>query len=244
MPPPPPHAAASASISVVIPMYNEQDSIQAAVAAARETLERLAADYEIVIVDDASTDGSAALAAALAARDARIRVLRHERNRTLGGALRTGFAAARKRLVLYTDADQPVDLAVLPRALELLETSGADLLAGYRLNPGAAGARRALYTRAYNALIRALFGLPVRDVNFAFKLFRRRLLETITLRSEGSLIDAELLLKARQAGARFVELGLEYQPRRRGRSTLGSPRVIARLLRELLAFRKELASRR
>jgi glycosyltransferase involved in cell wall biosynthesis len=221
-------------------MYNEEESIEAAVAAARAALEPLGADYEIVIVDDGSTDRSAALAEALAAGDPRLRVLRHERNCTLGAALRTGFAAARRELVLYTDADLPVDLRVLPRALDELERSGADLLAGYRLNPAAAGRRRALYTRAYNGLIRALFGLPVRDVNFAFKLFRRRLLESVTLRSEGSLIDAELLLKARNAGARFVELGVEYQPRRRGRSTLGSPRVILKLLWELVALRREL----
>jgi glycosyltransferase involved in cell wall biosynthesis len=230
----------SASISVVIPMYNEAESIEAAVAAARAALEAAGADYEIVIVDDASTDGSAALVEALASRDARIRLLRHARNRTLGGALRTGFGAAANELVLYTDADLPVDLQVLPRALALLDESGADLLLGYRLNPGAAGARRAVYTRAYNALVRSVFGLPVRDVNFAFKLFRRRLLGSMTLRSEGSFIDAELLLRAREAGARFVELGVPYRPRTRGRSTLASPGVILKLLRELIAYRREL----
>jgi glycosyltransferase involved in cell wall biosynthesis len=229
-----------ASISVVIPMYNEAESIEGTVAAARAALEAAAADFEIVIVDDASTDGSAAMAEALAAGDARLRVLRHARNRTLGGALRTGFGAAAKELVLYTDADLPVDLRALPRALALLHESGADLLLGYRLNPGAAGARRALYTRAYNALVQSLFRLPVRDVNFAFKLFRRRLLEGVALRSEGSFIDAELLLEARRAGARFVELGLDYQPRTRGRSTLASPRVILTLLRELFAYRRAL----
>jgi glycosyltransferase involved in cell wall biosynthesis len=230
----------STTLSVVIPMYNEEASIEAAVAAARAALEPLAAAWEIVIVDDGSTDRGAVLAEALAAREPRIRVLRHARNRTLGAALRTGFAAARHELVLYTDADLPVDLGVLPRALELLQRSGADLLAGFRLNPDAAGPRRALYTRAYNWLIRAMFGLPLRDVNFAFKLFRRRLLDSVALRSEGSLIDAELLLKARNAGARIVELGVEYQPRKRGRSTLASPRVILKLLWELVALRREL----
>lgn len=224
-------------------MYNEAESIEGTVAAARAALAAAGADYEIVIVDDASTDGSGALAEALVRGDARIRVLRHAQNRTLGGALRTGFLAAGNELVLYTDADLPVDLQVLPRALALLDASGADLLLGYRLNPGAAGWRRALYTWGYNALVRALFGLPVRDVNFAFKLFRRRLLENLTLRSEGSFIDAELLLRARGAGARFVELGVPYRPRTRGRSTLASPGVILKLLRELIAYRRELGGR-
>jgi glycosyltransferase involved in cell wall biosynthesis len=235
-----PEAARAISISVVIPAYNEEESLERAVSAAREALADVAPDHEVVVVDDASTDRTGMLADALASRDSCVRVVHHARNRTLGAALRSGFAAARGDLVLYTDADLPVDLRALPAALALLEREKADLLAGYRLNPGAAGMRRALYTWAYNRLIRAVFGLEVRDVNFAFKLFRRRLLEGMTLKSEGSFIDAELLLRARRAGARIVELGVEYVPRRHGASKLSSPFVIATILRELLALRAEL----
>lgn len=229
-----------ASLSVVLPVYNEEDGLARAVAAALEACKRTLTDYEIVIVDDASSDRSGALAEQLARQDPRVRVLHHVRNRTLGGALKTGFAAARKELVLYTDADLPVDLAVLPRALALFERSGADLLAGYRLNRGAAGPRRALYTWCYNRLIRTTFGLEVRDVNFAFKLLKRRLLEGFTLCSEGSFIDAELLLRARRSGARIEQIGLDYLARAHGRSKLASPRVILGILREMLALRREL----
>lgn len=238
---PAPAASPVSSISVVLPAYNEEDCIERTVAAARRALEGLASVHEIVVVNDASTDRTGALAESLARSDDHVRVIHHERNRTLGGALRSGFAAARGELVLYTDADLPVDLKALPVALALLEHERADLLAGYRLNPGAAGRRRALYTWGYNRLIRAVFGLAVRDVNFAFKLFRRRLLEGMMLRSEGSFIDAELLLRARKAGARLVELGVEYVPRSGGVSKLSSPRVIATILRELLALRVELS---
>ena len=238
---PAPAAAPTRSISVVLPAYNEEDCIERAVAAAREALADVASVHEIVVVDDASTDRTGALAEGLARADNRVRVIRHARNRTLGGALRSGFAAARCDLILYTDADLPVDLRALPAALALFERERADLLAGYRLNPQAAGRRRALYTWGYNRLIRAVFGLAVRDVNFAFKLIRRTLLEGMTLRSEGSFIDAELLLRARKAGARFVELGVEYVPRSGGVSKLSSPRVIATILRELLALRVELS---
>jgi glycosyltransferase involved in cell wall biosynthesis len=228
------------SICVVLPMYNEEEYIERTLEAAQDVLQGMGADYEIVIVDDASNDRTGTLADELARHDARIRVLHHARNRSLGGALRTGFAAARKELVLYTDADMPFDLQVLPRAVGLLEHRGADLLIGYRLNRGAAGRRRALYTWGYNRLIRALFGLQVRDVNFAFKLVRRRLLEGMTLKSEGSFIDAELLLRAHQAGARLIEIGVDYFPRTHGSSTLSSPRVILKILREMLALRSEL----
>lgn len=235
-----PGRSRAASISVVLPMFNEEEYIERTVGAVRDVLHGMGADHEIVIVDDASSDRTGTLADELARRDARIRVLHHARNRSLGGALKTGFAAARKELVLYTDADMPFDLQVLPRAVGLLEHRGADLLIGYRLNRGAAGRRRALYTWGYNRLIRLLFGLQVRDVNFAFKLIRRRLLEGMALKSEGSFIDAELLLRARKAGARLVEIGVDYFPRTRGSSTLASPRVILGILRELLALRAEL----
>jgi glycosyltransferase involved in cell wall biosynthesis len=221
-------------------MYNEEEYIERAVGAAQQVLRELTPAHEIVIVDDASTDRTGALADALALGDGHVRVLHHERNRTLGAALRTGFAAARHELILYTDADLPVDLGVLPRAVRLLERNKADLLIGYRLNPGAAGPRRALYTWCYNRLIHTLFGLEVRDVNFAFKLLRRGLIEQMSLKSEGSFIDAELLLRARKAGARLIELGVEYVPRNRGVSTLSSPRVIARILSEMLSLRAEL----
>lgn len=224
----------------MLPAYNEEEYIGRAVEAAFRVLDGVAPVHEVVVVNDASTDRTGALADALAREDSRVRVIHHERNRTLGAALRTGFAAARGELVLYTDADLPVDLSVLPGALALLERERADLLIGYRLNPGAAGTRRALYTWAYNRLIRAVFGLEVRDVNFAFKLFRRRLLHGMTIKSEGSFIDAELLLRARKAGARLVELGVEYVPRSRGASKLSSPRVIAAILWDLLALRAEL----
>src|SRR6185503_11954402 len=104
------------SITVVFPMYNEEAYARRAVAAARAALETAIPDWEIVIVDDASTDGTAAVADALAREDPRVRVIHNLRNRRLGGALRAGYAAATKELVFYTDADLPVDLEVLPRA--------------------------------------------------------------------------------------------------------------------------------
>lgn len=229
------------SLTVVFPMYNEEAYVRRAVAAARGGLAALGTeDYEIILVDDASTDGSGEIAGELARSDGRVRLLRNQCNLGLGGSLRAGFAAATKDLVLYSDADLPVDLGELPRAVRVLEQQRADLLAGYRFHRSAEGLRRAWYAAGYNTLIRLLFGLRVRDVNFAFKLIRRSLLERISLRSQGSFIDAELLLRARQAGAVVVQIGLDYFPRTAGVSKLSSPAVIAKILREMLRSWREL----
>jgi len=215
-------------------MYNEEAYVRRAVDAAREVLESAGVpDWEIVIVDDASTDGTPALADALARADARVRVVHNPVNRRLGGALRAGYAAATKDLVFYTDADLPVDLEELPRAVRLLEYQQADIVAAYRFDRTSEGLVRALYTFCYNHLIRTLFALRVRDVNFAFKLFRRSVLEKFTLTSESSFIDAEFLLRARKAGCPIIQIGLDYFPRTRGTSTLASVPVIFAILRDM-----------
>jgi glycosyltransferase involved in cell wall biosynthesis len=221
-------------------MYNEEAYARRAVSAVRAVLMAELPDWEIVIVDDASTDGTPALVDALAREDPRVRVVRNPVNRRLGGALRAGYAAATKDLVFYTDADLPVDLHQLPRAVRLLEYQEADIVAGYRLDRTSEGLVRALYTFCYNHLIRTLFGLRVRDVNFAFKLFRRSVLEKFPLTSEGSFIDAEFLLRARKAGCVIIQIGLDYFPRTRGTSTLASIPVIFAILRDMAARWNEL----
>jgi len=228
------------SISVVLPMYNEEAYIHRAVAAAQAVLGELTQDYEIVIVDDASRDRTGALADELARREPRIRVIHNQRNRTLGGTLRAGYAAAGKELILYTDADLPFDLQELPRAVRLLEFQEADVLSAYRFDRTLEGPKRTVYTFFYTLLIRALFDLPVKDVNFSFKLFRRSLLARFPLKSEGSFIDAEFLIRARRAGARIIQIGVDYFPRTRGESTLARPAVILKIVREIIQLWREL----
>lgn len=228
------------SVSVVFPMRNEEAYIRRAVRAAKDILQELTEDHEIVIVDDASTDGTAAIAEDLARADPKLKVLHNATNRKLGATLRAGFAAASKELILYTDADLPFDLQELPRAVRLLEYQQADLLSAYRFDRSLEGPLRFFYTFCYTQLVRWLFGLRVRDVNFAFKLFKRSLLERFPLRSEGSFIDAELLIRARKSGAAIIQIGVDYFPRARGQSTLARPGVILRILREMLGLWPEL----
>src|SRR2546430_1712104 len=222
------------SVSLVIPMFNEEENIEHAVDAAVEALTKYTDDYEIVIVDDASSDSSPMLVARRVAENPRIRMIRHEKNRKLGGALKSGFAAATKDLVLYMDADLPFDPDVLGRAIRALQVTGADVIAGYRLDRTMEGLRRTIYSYVYNALIGVLFGWPHRDINFSFKLFKRSVLQSIELKSEGSLIDAELIVKAKNRGFAIQQIGLDYFPRIRGTSHLSSPKVIVKILAELV----------
>jgi glycosyltransferase involved in cell wall biosynthesis len=231
------------SVSLVIPMYNEELNIEHAVASSRESLEKYAGDHEIIIVDDASTDLSPQIVARLAAEDPRVRVFRHEKNRKLGATLRTGFAAATKDLVFYMDADIPFDPDVLGRAIRAMELTDADMIAAYRHDRTMEGLKRGIYTLVYNWLIGILFGWPHRDINFSFKLMRRRILEVVQLKSEGSLIDAELVVKAKNAGFSIQQIGIDYFPRSRGVSHLSSFSVVLKILRELVTLFPEMRKR-
>jgi glycosyltransferase involved in cell wall biosynthesis len=234
-----------AKLSVFFPMWNEQDYIERAVDAAREECEDLLAladiaDYEIIIVDDASTDRTPEIAAALSSADPRIKVVVHPENRKLGGSMKSGFAAATGDLVLYTDADLPFDMHDVHKAMRLLRYYDADVVSAYRFDRTGEGYVRTVYSFFYNMMVRVLFGIRMRDINFAFKLCRTRIFEHVDLKSEGSFIDAELVVKAHKYGYSVIQFGVDYFPRTRGVSTLSSPSVILKILREARSLRREI----
>jgi glycosyltransferase involved in cell wall biosynthesis len=228
------------SLSLVIPMYNEELNIEHAIQAAVEALTEYTSEYEIIIVDDASTDDSPAIVARLAAENPCIHVIRHPYNRKLGGSLKSGYDAATMDLVVYMDADLPFDPDIIGTALRAMHVTGADLIAGYRHDRTMEGFKRTLYSFVYNLLIGVLFGWPHRDINFSFKLMKREVLDAIELRSEGSLIDAELIVKAKNRGFTIQQMGLDYFPRLRGESHLSSPMVIVKILQELVQLHGEM----
>jgi glycosyltransferase involved in cell wall biosynthesis len=233
------------SLTLFFPMWNEEQVVHQTIAAAREAAQALIdageiGTYEILIVDDASTDATGEIADKYAADDPRIRVIHHPVNRKLGGTLKTGFAEARGELVLYTDADLPFDMAELAKAVRIIRVYEADIVSAFRFDRTGEGPRRFVYSYIYNHLVRSLFSLRVRDVNFAFKLIRRDVFEHIELKSEGSFIDVELLARANRIGYRIVQFGVDYFPRTRGVSTLSSASVIRRIVREMIGLRGEL----
>jgi glycosyltransferase involved in cell wall biosynthesis len=232
-------------LSIFYPMWNEEEYIERALAAGRRACERLVtageiADYELIVVDDASTDATGEIADRKAMDDPRVRVVHHPVNRKLGGAMKTGFAAATGDLILYTDADLPFDMAELPRAVRLMRDYDADIVSAYRFDRTGEGYLRTVYTFVYNLLIRTLFDVKARDINFAFKLCRARVFDHVELRSEGSFIDAELVIRATRLGYEMLQFGVDYFPRTRGVSTLSSPSVITTILREMWQLRGDL----
>lgn len=232
-------------LTIFFPMWNEEEYIGRAVGAAREACDTLIAageiaDYELLIVNDASTDSTGRIADEMAAADRHIRVVHHPVNRKLGGSLKTGFANARGDLVLYSDADLPFDMDELVKACRVMRHYEADIVSAYRLDRTGEGYLRTVYSFFFNSLVRLLYGVKMRDVNFAFKLCRRSIFDKVELKSEGSFIDAELVVRATRFGYTIVQFGVDYFPRTRGVSTLSSPAVIVKLLKEMFGLRREL----
>lgn len=234
-------------LSIVIPMWNEQEYVHRSIRVCKEAAERLEEaglilDHELVLVDDASTDATPELLDAAVADDEHLLVVHHPVNRKLGGSIKTGLGAATGDLVLYTDADLPFDMLELDRAVRIMRAYEADIVSAYRHDRTGEGPRRAVYSWVYNWLIQLAFGTRLRDINFAFKLMRRTVLDAVQLRSEGSFIDAELLVRAQRLGFSVIQIGVDYFPRTRGVSTLSSPQVIGGIVTEMRTLRSELRS--
>ncbi len=214
------------SVSVVYPAFNEEKNVERAIDAAVEVLEEIEVDYEIIVVDDASTDRTVQLVKAAQGSNPHIRLISLEKNTHYCGALKTGMFSATKELILYSDTDLPFDMNELKKALHIMKVTNADVIMAYRFNRIAEGNIRIIYSFFYNSLVRHLFGLRIQDINFAFKLFKRKLLEGIELKSIGSFIDAEMIIKFFKKGAIIVQFGTDYFSRIYGKSTLASPKII------------------
>lgn len=229
-------------LSVVLPAFNEADNLAAVVADADEHLSSAGIAYEVLVVDDGSTDATAAVLAELAPLRPALRCVAHRENQGYGAALRTGVAAARGRFVLLSDGDGQFrmdDLSLLWRYRE-----SADVVLGYRNPRNDPFARRVagwLYNRIF---VRALLGGRFRDVNCGFKLFAREVLEDMELHSTGALISAELLTRSRLRGASFVEVAVRHFPRTNGRATGLLPRVILKMLGESMRLRRRILATR
>ena len=220
-------------------MYNEEGNIEQVVEAALAVLGGIADDYEVIVVDDGGRDKTGEIADRLAAANPRVRVVHHPVNRGYGSAVRSGFEAGKHALVGFVDGDNQFDLGELPILLRALD--GVDIVSGYRIARRDPAVRR-LYSFLYNQAGRLLFKIPIRDVNCAFKIYRRPVLDQVLpqLRSTGALINVEMLARARRMGARVREVGVHHYPRETGRQTGGNPAVIVRAFREMLELWREL----
>jgi glycosyltransferase involved in cell wall biosynthesis len=225
------------SISAVLPAYNEEAIIAETTRAVAAVLHDLVDDYEVIVVNDGSRDATAERVRAVAAENPRVRLVEHAVNRGYGAALATGFDAATKELIFLTDGDRQFDVRELRAFLPQL--AGADLCIGYR-QPRRDPLLRRLNGWGWNLLVRLLFGYVARDVDCAFKLFRREVWEAVEVESGGATFSAEFLIKARRAGYRIVERRVTHLPRPAGRATGARPDVIARAFRDLFRLRLRL----
>jgi len=221
------------SISVFFPCYNEQENVGRIVEKALAVMEKLNADFEVIIVDDGSTDGTGQIADEIAAGNSRVKVVHHKSNLGYGAALQSGLKAATKELVFYTDGDGQFDINEMPALLPLMEQY--DIASCYRLNRRDSAIRK-INGWCWTKLVCLLFGLKIHDIDCAFKLYKREIFDNIELSSTGALIDTEILARAARRGYSITQKGVHHYPRTAGLPSGANPRVILRAFKELFSL--------
>jgi glycosyltransferase involved in cell wall biosynthesis len=222
--------AVPTSVSVVLPALNEEANIERAVTRALEVMAELGLDHEVIVVDDGSTDGTRAVVQELVnQRQPNVRLLVHNQNVGYGAALRTGFSEARKDLVFFTDTDNQFDISEI--AYFLPQMDRFDVMTGFRVYRYDT-VLRSMLSWIYNRLVTVLFRVRVRDVDCAFKLFRREVVEQVTIETDNFFVCCELLAKARKWNFRIGEKGVRHYPRTAGETTV-RPSDIPRTLTEM-----------
>jgi len=218
------------SLTIFFPCYNEEANVERVTRAAVEVGRKVADDLEVLIVNDGSRDRTEEIANRLAEEIPEVRAVHNKPNRGYGGALIRGFREATKNWIFYTDGDGQFDLNELPGILPLLETH--DVVSCYRLDRKDPLIRK-LNAFAWSTLVNLLFGIGLKDIDCAFKIYPRTFIERIELHSQGALIDTEMLAKARNLGLRIAQVGVHHYPRVAGQQTGANPKVILRAFKEL-----------
>ena len=227
-----PASPSKPSISAFFPAYNDAGTIASMVVTADRTLREIADDYEVIVVNDGSPDHTGEVLADLQTRYPKLRVVTHQKNRGYGGALRSGFASASKELVCYTDGDAQYD----PREFKLLAErmrDGIDVVQGYKIQRHDP-LERIVIGKLYHAVVRTMFGLPIRDVDCDFRLIRRTVFDTVRLTQDSGVICVELMTKIVQAGFAIEEVPVHHYHRAYGKSQFFNFRRVGRVGVDLL----------
>ena len=223
------------SISFVFPMFNERENIEETIRRASSLAGQISDDYEIVVADDASTDGSGDIVDRLASMDRHIKSIRLKSNTKFGGALKAGLAGASKDVVVYTDSDFPAKEEDIKKAFQMLED--ADIITAYSLVIKDASLKRIIMSKVYNFLVHILFNLKIRDINSGLKIYRRKIIDGIELRSRSPFVDVEIFAEAVKRGARIKQYGLIFELRTRGSSSISRMGVVARTFWDMFKYR-------
>ena len=240
-----PQAAAPShapGLTVFFPAYNDSGTIASLVITALRTARRLTADYEIIVVNDGSADGTAGILEELARVFPQVRIAQHVQNRGYGGALRTGFATAAKDLIFYTDGDGQYDPRELVQLYEAL-TPAVDFVNGYKIGR-ADPLHRVVIGRLYHHFVRAVFRLRLRDVDCDFRLMRREVFRKVVLTRSSGVICVELMKKVQDHGFRIAQVPVHHYHRSHGRSQFFNVRRVSRTLVDLGRLWVELVLRK
>ena len=228
------------ALSLVFPVFDEERTIGQVIESALTPGQNLFDDFEVVVVDDGSQDGTPRISDQWGRRDARVRVVRHPQNTGYGAALRSGLREASGELVFFSDADLQFDLEEVGALLA--HTDDFDIVAGYR-SPRRDPLPRRLIARTWGLIVRLLFGLQVRDIDCAFKVFRRPILDAIPIHSLGAFVNTEILVRASSLGASIRQVPVSHRRRLHGTPTGAHPRVMIRAVLELSKLYRELRER-
>lgn len=215
------------TLSLVLPAYNEEANIEIVVRRALDVLPAYTSGFEVIVVNDGSRDGTAAIVDRLAGEDDRVKPVHHRVNQGYGGAVKTGFRASTGEYVMFMDADRQFDIADIRLLTPFVPLF--DIVAGFRMERSDTIVRR-INAEVFNLAIRILFDVHIRDLDCAFKIFRGDLIRSLELTSEGALLNAETQAKLRRQGATMVQVGVPHYPRVAGHATGGSMRVILRAM--------------
>lgn len=221
------------SLSIVLPAYNEEKNLPGVVERIIEVSNKLNLDSEIIIVDDGSTDKTREIIKDLEKKQLGIKGVFHERNKGYGDALISGFQKASKDYIFFMDADNQFDFGEIKKLLPYI--SDFDVVTGYR-GKRADPLVRKINAAVFNLAVKILFDLGVKDIDCAFKIYKNDILKNIDFETGGALINTEILLKAKMAGARIKQVGIGHHPRMHGEQTGADIGVIFRAFREIMGL--------
>lgn len=226
-------------ISLIFPAWNEEVYVEEAILKANMALQAFTDDYEIILVDDGSSDRTGEIAEDLAGRNDRVKVVYHKTNQKLGRTLRTGISNAVKELIFYSDIDLPFDFKEIPKIVSFMKETKSDIVSCYRLKRFKEGPKRAFYSFLYNFLIKILFFVKLRDINCPVKLFKKSIFEKVDLKSNGSFIDAELIIKSIKRGYKVSQMEIKYFSRVKSQSRASDLKVILGILKEIILLYRD-----
>lgn len=224
------------SLSIFVPAFNEAGNIEACLKSANEIANQISDKYEILLVDDGSADQTIAIAKNLQAQNSNIKIVQHESNQGYGTALQTGIKNCQYEYIFFTDADLQFDLSELHSFLPYVPDF--DVVIGYRYNRQDPFIR-ILNAKAWNLLIKLFFQLKIKDINCAFKLFKKEVIQKIDIHSKGAMVSAEILIKLRQHNVSIMELPVKHMPRKWGSATGAKISVILLAIKELIRIKQE-----